>query len=286
MKNCFLLVLLISIWNISMAQKPGIADTIPNAGFEYWSSGNQPNNWLVRYTTASISTDKYAGNFALQLQTTLNSQNGPDGGDGKIASLPPSGLEGMQPAFSVTSRHTTLNGFYKFFPVNGDSCEFWLVLSKTGYSNPFNPTSNVVGMGYLCKSSSSEYSPFTVPITYYDSTTIPDSAYITLDAYKEMDFLTMTSNKPLGNSTLYVDNLSFDGFNTPSYWIGGISDEWENAANWSTGVVPVSSTNVFVNKGTPYLPVVRALDSCLTLNVSNGVQVIVNSSYQLTVSGH
>ena len=288
MKNFFLLIIFSGVFfYVSKSQKLGIADTIPNAGFEYWSSGNQPDNWLVRYTTASISTDKYAGNYALQLQTNL-AAGGVDGGDGygKIASFPPSGTEGMQPAFRVTGRHTSLNGFYKFFPVNGDSCEFWIVLTKTGYANPLNTASNVVGMGYLCKTTSTEYAPFTVPITYYDSTTIPDSAYITLDAYKEMDFTTMTNETPLGNSTLYVDNLSFDEFNTPSYWIGAVSDQWENPANWSTGIIPTSTTNVFVNSATLFSPMVRSLDSCLTLNVANGVNVTVNSGYHLIITGH
>jgi hypothetical protein len=189
----------------SFAQTP-----VPNFGFENWINFNQPNDWLVRGITASQSTDKYAGNYALKLQTNIVPGN--HDGDGMINTLPPNGTEGAQPAFSVSARHSTLNGFYKFTPLNGDSCQFSVAVYKHGYVNPNPQFGNTLGYGSLCKSTSSIYAPFTVTIQYYDSYAIPDSAYISLTAFKSFDVATMTINFPLGNSTLYVDNLSFDGF--------------------------------------------------------------------------
>jgi hypothetical protein len=204
-KCCLTIIVLLLLSANMMAQ-------IPNSGFENWSINNQPDNWLVRYTTASISTDKYAGNYALKLQTDIYAGHGD--GYGTINSLPPNGTEGAQPAFPISARHTTLNGYYKFTPVNGDSCQFFVMLYKHGYVGSPDPQYPLIGVGALCKSASFTYAPFTVTINYFDSYTIPDSAWISLSAYKGWNFSTNMEYYPLGNSTLYVDNLSFDTFAT------------------------------------------------------------------------
>lgn len=213
--------------------------TIPNYGFESWSTYNGiievPDNWHVETITSSVTdlngthiydvvssasqtTDSYAGNYAIALSNKLSFID--YFGNtyslwGKTFTLPPDGsLQNLKSAFPVSARHTTLNGYYKFTPANGDSCQFIVLLYKSGYVNSVNPQSgNMIGYGSLCKSTSSSYTPFTVTINYFDSTTIPDSASIALSAFKQVDFNTMTSSgSPLGNSVLYVDNISFDGF--------------------------------------------------------------------------
>jgi hypothetical protein len=220
---------------IAMTIKTIAQTTIPNFGFENWSTYNGfievPDNWHVETITfsgpdsngthiydvvssASQNSDSYAGNYAVALSNKL-SFIGYFGDtlslSGKMFTLPPdSSLQNLKPAFPVSARHTTLNGYYKFTPVNGDSCQFIVVLYKYGYVNPNPQYGNIVGIGSLCKSASSSYTPFTVTINYFDSTTIPDSASIALSAYKQMDFITMNSGSPLGNSVLYVDNLNFD----------------------------------------------------------------------------
>ena len=189
-------------------------DTIPNFGFENWSSSSQPTNWLVRYVTASQSTDKYAGNYALKLQTTIVSGN--NDGNGTINTLPPSGTEGWQPSFTISTRHSTLNRYYKYTPLNGDSCQFVVLVFKHGYVNNLaqSNANMLVPYGYLNKGASSTYTQFTVTINYLESSVIPDSACIALSTYKAMDFIHDTESSPLGNSTLYVYKLSFDDFAT------------------------------------------------------------------------
>ena len=216
---------------IAMTIKTIAQTTIPNFGFENWSTYNGfievPDNWHVETITFSIgdsilnvvssasqTTDSYAGNYAVALSNKL-SFIGLFGDtlslSGKMFTLPPdSSHQDLKPAFPVSARHTTLNGYYKFTPVNGDSCQFIVLLYKDGYVNPNPQFGNILGIGSLCKSTSSLYTPFTVTINYFDSTTIPDSASIVLSAYKQMDFITMSSGSPLGNSVLYVDNLNFD----------------------------------------------------------------------------
>jgi hypothetical protein len=238
----------------SFAQIP-----VPNFGFENWINANQPSDWLVRKTTSSQSNDKYAGNYALKLQTTIVPGNGD--GDGTINSLPPNGTDGWQPAFPVSARHSTLNGYYKFSPLNGDSCQFIVILYKHGYNHP--TTGNIVGYGHLCKSANSSYTPFTVSIYYLDGSTIPDSAFIIICAYKGWDFVTNTEGSPLGNSTLYIDNLSFDGF------INGIN------------TIPntVIELNIFPNPASDivFLSVDNKNNADLALNIYNEIGELVKS---------
>jgi hypothetical protein len=228
-KISVILAVLISMTVTTKAQ-------IPNSGFENWSTKSNiielPDSWHVETITtsetdssgthiidvvssASKSTDSYAGNYALALSNKLSFigyRGDTSSLFGKAFTLPPdSSVQDLKSAFPVSARHATLNGYYEFTPINGDSCQFIVALYKYGYVNPAKPGyGNMVGIGSLCKSASSSYAPFTVTIIYFDSTTVPDSASIALSAYKQMDLTTMAGGLPLGNSVLYVDNLSFD----------------------------------------------------------------------------
>ena len=195
--------------------------TVPNFGFENWNIVNSkvvPDDWYIRQVynpEDKVSygyvktTDKYAGTYALQLYNTISQ----DTIYGMTHTLPPSHQEEIQPAFPVLSKHTTLNGYYKFTPENGDSCQFIVWMYKHGYENL--STQNILGGGWVTKSASSTYIPFTLNISYYDSeNTIPDSACISLSAFKMYNFSTGKKIHPLGNSKLFVDNISFDGFIT------------------------------------------------------------------------
>lgn len=195
--------------------------TTPNFGFENWSAVNSievPDNWYIRQVYNpedgvsygySKTTDKYAGTYALKLYNTIVE----DTIYGMIHTLPPNHQEEIQPSFSVSSRHTTLNGYYKYTPENGDSCQFIAWMYKHGYVNSL--TQNIIGGGWVTNGASSLYIPFTVDISYYDGgNTIPDSACISLSAFKMYNFSTGKMTHPLGNSELYIDNVSFDGFVT------------------------------------------------------------------------
>lgn len=130
-----------------------------------------------------------------------------------IHTLPPSHQEEIQPAFSVASKHSSLKGYYKFTPENNDSCQFIVWMYKHGYENSL--TQNILGGGYITKGASSIYIPFSADISYYDNfNTIPDSACISLSAFKMYNFSTGQMTHPLGNSELYIDNVSFDEFIT------------------------------------------------------------------------
>lgn len=207
-------------------------DAIPNFGFENWSTVNGteiPDNWYVRqsynpedqlfYGLEKTSVDKYAGSYALKLFNSLTGIGEEDIIYGMIHTLPPNHQEQIQPAFPVSSRHTILTGYYKYAPENEDSCQFLVWMYKNGYVNAL--TQNVLGGGFATKGASSVFAPFSMDILYYDGVnTIPDSACISLSAFRMYDFVTMQQINPKGNSVLYIDNLSFGGFASEINTIG------------------------------------------------------------------
>lgn len=198
-------------------------DPIPNAGFENWSTINSveiPDNWYVRqyynpedetyYGLSKSSENNYDGSYALKLFNSVTGISEENIIYGMIHTLPPNHQEQIQPAFPVSIKHTTLTGYYQFAPENGDSCQFLVWMYKNGYVNAL--TQNVLGGGAATKGASSVYAPFSLNISYYDGGVAnPDSACISLSAYKMYDFATMQQNGPKGNSVLYVDNLNFGG---------------------------------------------------------------------------
>lgn len=218
-------------------------DVVPNFDFENWSYVNgmlEPDNWSIEKITTSETdsygtinvlgvvsstsqaNDSYTGNYALKLYSnpsfTVAYTNEKLSLLGKIYSF-----------FPISARHTTLNGYYKFKPENGDSCQFIITMYKHGYVNPINSSyGNMVGYGSICKSTISSYNSFSVSVNYFDASTIPDSANISISAYKQINFTTMAKLSPLGSySELYVDKLTFDGFasgiNTTTNTVKGVT---------------------------------------------------------------
>ena len=64
-------------------------------------------------------------------------------------------------------------------------------------------------------------------------------------------------------------------------WTGNVNSIWENAANWSCGFVPNSSTQVFINSGTVVL---SSNATIWSLTVAAGASLTVNPPYNLTVT--
>lgn len=63
-------------------------------------------------------------------------------------------------------------------------------------------------------------------------------------------------------------------------WKGTISNAWENAANWSCGTVPDSTTYVFIDSGTVIL---NSTTTVKSLKLSPGATLTVNPGFALTV---
>jgi len=171
----------------------GTTQNVPNPDFENWTTQSTyllngwENNSSGSGTNVMRTTDVYAGSYAMKLQgytQTLGPNSNNNNGN-------------WGPTFPVTSTPTSLKGFYKFIPQNGDSFDIYIGLWKNGQG--------VGGGGFNSPSTVNTYTPFSVPINYNSTPPqAPDSATI------QIQF--RTGNNPRGLSVAYIDNLSFDRF--------------------------------------------------------------------------
>ena len=178
----------------------GTSESIPNYDFENWTNYNHitlNNWWYSRKDRAGegmgsnlpviISTDPHSGSFAAVIRNIISPQD-------TISGLMYTGSENHN-NFLVDFKPISLNGFYKFFPQNGDSL-FITINLKSGVQQ--------VGTGiFKTGDTANEYTSFSANIKY-DNPLIPDSAEIHIQVF---DY-----GKPLGSSYAVVDDLNFDGF--------------------------------------------------------------------------
>jgi hypothetical protein len=70
-------------------------------------------------------------------------------------------------------------------------------------------------------------------------------------------------------------------------WLGTTSTDWGTASNWSCGFVPVSTSEVVINSGTPNSPIVSdAGRMCNSLTIAVGATVTLNNAAsQLSIFG-
>ena len=69
-------------------------------------------------------------------------------------------------------------------------------------------------------------------------------------------------------------------------WLGGTT-AWATTTNWSTGVVPTSTTDVVINSGVTNMPIISATGTYTiqSLTINSGATLTINSSRALTVAG-
>jgi hypothetical protein len=111
-----------------------------------------------------------------------------------IAAIVANNQAAMAPAFPISGHPTSLTGYYKFSPLNGDTMNIIIVLFQNG--------AMVAGGVFIKTESVSNWTSFNIPISPYSNA---DSAVIFLASYNLSG-----GSLPLGNSVLYVDNLNFD----------------------------------------------------------------------------
>lgn len=196
---------------------------IPNNGFENWTlehsvyypthtsidyveipDGNWVTNNLIRksdYIPVTKSSDHYpvgTGSFSIRMENNISLLGDSlyAGAFGYSATAFYPGYNG--PVFPVSGHPTTLCGYYKFLPQNGDTLTIGLTLYYNGTvvsTTIFNETATA-----------STWTSFNIPINAYAQA---DSAQIGFSAfYRPLNGGFPTG--PYGNSVLYIDNLSFD----------------------------------------------------------------------------
>jgi hypothetical protein len=87
---------------------------------------------------------------------------------------------------------------------------------------------------------------------------------------------------PCGVIVSSIATLSVKSSNN---WVGAVSSDWNTAANWCGGI-PVSTTDVTINSGTPFSPVVSGTANARTLTIGSGATVTVNAGGTLNLYGN
>ncbi len=177
---------------------------IPNNGFEDWTNFgiyDDPNGWatmnslsISSFHSCTKSTDHFpaaVGNYSLRLEnnTSLTQTTGSYG-----LTVTDTMAYPFQPTFPIVGHPTSLCGYYKYLPQNGDSLWIKILLFDNGI---------MILDEQIVAIASSSWSSFTIPFSTYNSA---DSATIMMAAFYPNGPL----DEPNGNSVLYVDNLSFD----------------------------------------------------------------------------
>jgi len=194
---------------------------IPNGDFESWNVQNgievpqapwMTNNLQtkplgVSYNPVTKSTDHYptsVGNYSIRMENNISYTSEPGEmmpywacsyGYSTTAFYP--GFNGT--FFPINGHPTSLKGYYKFLPQNGDTMQIGISLYKNGVIVSEN--------GFFSTDTVSSWTPFSIDLpTYIDA----DSAQVGMAAFYSEPFQLPAG--PMGNSVLFVDNLSFDAF--------------------------------------------------------------------------
>ena len=229
MKKLYVFVIMAMVFSAA-----GYAQPIPNFNFENWTNGpnSAPDGWIGRgsnhqgFYPATRSTDHYLGSYSVQIQNYITLT---DTTKGVIQTPALNGdSQSVGPAFAISGSHTSLNGYYKFTAVNGDSALIVAFLNKNGYNNPLGYGS-ITTAGLKTLPAAAVFTPFSIPIPAGAVT--PDSASIEIAAFKAIDLGTFANLPPLGNSILNVDALSWDTYLTGIDNVGDITADFRMYPN-------------------------------------------------------
>jgi hypothetical protein len=66
-------------------------------------------------------------------------------------------------------------------------------------------------------------------------------------------------------------------------WVGNVSSEWENPANWSCNDIPNENSIVFINPGTPHAAVINSDVVIKDITIKTGASVTVTAGFNLYV---
>ena len=187
----------------------GAAPAVYNGGFETWFSYPHLslNNWAyLKYVLVDSANEQQStmveqsffatpGDYAAEVRNVA--LTGPFNGFFMNADMNTnadiSPLIKHGPTFPVYARHTELDGYYKFLPVNGDSMTIEVFMFNHGQQ---------ISSAYMRQSNEvNEFTPFTIPIPYTNNPPDPDSAQI--------EIRTLSAK---GASAIFIDKLHFDGF--------------------------------------------------------------------------
>lgn len=187
---------------------------IPNNGFEQWDnigSFMEPVGYLTpnseaigTYYPITRSTDHYPtdiGDYSIRIENNISLLPNIDGLGIALQNTSNILFDGPGPSFPVNGHPTSLTGYFKYYPQNGDSMFILVLLYHNG--------TVVAGNSFVSADTTLDWTPFTLPLSNY---TTADSGSILIAAYYANGH--PPQYVPFGNSVLHIDNLNFDNLIT------------------------------------------------------------------------
>lgn len=187
---------------------------IPNNGFEQWDnigSFMEPVGYLTpnseaigTYYPVTRSTDHYpttVGDYSIRIENNTSLLPNIDGLGIALQNTSNILFDGPGPAFPIIGHPTSLTGYFKYSPQNGDSMFILVLLYHNG--------TVVAGNEFVSADTTLNWSPFTLPFSNYVTA---DSGSILIAAYYANGH--PPQYVPFGNSVLHIDNLNFDNLIT------------------------------------------------------------------------
>lgn len=258
-----------------------IAQSIPNPGFETWTSQQQmevATGW-VKASTVSKSTDAHSGQFAAEIIAGdfTNPQSG------QTISIPGRLVTGTASTgmgqtaiegFSFSQRPDSLTGWFKYSYTQPDACVFNVTLTKW---NPTTQMRDTIGEGQSIENEALVYRRFSFPVSYI-SNEIPDTCIV--------EFLSSDIQSGIQGSILFIDDIEFVFNNV------GVN-EYETIESISVYPHPVSENGIFKIQNGTDIKTVELLNSngiLLSKNIFDGESCTVEEFpagiYFLRVNGN
>ncbi|MFN8309527.1 MAG: hypothetical protein U0T73_06140 [Chitinophagales bacterium] len=152
----------------------------------------------------------------------------------------------------------------------GDNITFSVAATGTGVSYQWQVNN---GGGFTNISNGGVYSGATTA-----NLTLTSATY-SLNGYQYRCVISGTCSAA-GNS-----NSVLLGVNAANSWVGSVSSDWNDAANWCPPAVPTSSSNISIPSATTYSPIIGISGAnavCNNLTIASGATLTVQSGYTLT----
>lgn len=240
MKHLFTLILFVLAINSAYSQTKSSNTNfeIPNKDFENWYNvvvnpslnyddiGSGPaDNWMATLNSLAAvpplaggpgpvtvfkTTDKHTGTYAAKA-ISANFPLGPGSifipGMIGTAVMDMVGVKALIGKPCADCKPSRFKGYYKFEPVNGDSCSAVILLSKW---NATSKKRDTIGYGKMVQHSAvSTYTQFDVPVNYR-STGAVDSMSLLVVSSAGFNVINFIGSVGQPGNTMYVDDLSLD----------------------------------------------------------------------------
>lgn len=83
-------------------------------------------------------------------------------------------------------------------------------------------------------------------------------------------------------STAYTTVISSSN---AGQWTGSVSTDWSNVANWCSGVLPTSTTNVIISSSAIRMPSIITSASCNNITINTGATLTISVAGTLNIAG-